>query len=402
MSAADPAACDAAPDAAALAALAERHGTPLYVYDLGRVAARAARLRVAFDGRVSLSYAVKANPHGGVLSGLRGLVETLDVSSLGEFRRAIAAGWQPGEISFTGPGKRPAELAESIGAGLGELVIEHPAEARAADAIARAAGRVQDVLVRITPPAVPRGFGDTMAGRPVPFGIDAEEAVPALREIATLPGLRLTGLHFYSGTQCLSAPAIAANYRIFHDLAAQLCAETGLTPARLVFGAGMGIPYHETDAPLDLPALRAEASADLDRMRGVPQLAGAAVALELGRYLVGPAGWLLTRVVAVKHSRGHRILICDAGLNNHLAAAGRFGMVLHRNYRMSAPLAEGEAEPQDVFGPLCTSLDRLASGVTLPPLDPGGLIAIHMSGAYGLTASPTGFISHPVPGEIVI
>jgi diaminopimelate decarboxylase len=124
--------------------------------------------------------------------------------------------------------------------------------------------------------------------------------------------------------------------------------------------------------------------------------------LELGRYLVGEAGYFLTRIVSIKESRGSRIGICDGGMNNHLPASGHFGMVIHRNYRMHRVGGGQETEKIDLVGPLCTSIDRLASGALLPRLTEGDVIAIHCSGAYGLTASPIHFISHPLPREVLI
>lgn len=129
--------------------------------------------------------------------------------------------------------------------------------------------------------------------------------------------------------------------------------------------------------------------------------------LELGRYLVSEAGYLVTRVVSTKLSRGKRIAICDGGMNNHLPASGHFGMVVRRNYRMHKVGTEraaeaSEPEPVDIVGPLCTSIDRLASGIILPPIEEGGLIAVHHSGAYGFTASPVHFISHAMPEEIMV
>jgi diaminopimelate decarboxylase len=126
--------------------------------------------------------------------------------------------------------------------------------------------------------------------------------------------------------------------------------------------------------------------------------------LELGRYLVGEAGYFVTRVIAVKESRGRRIAICDGGMNSHLPAAGHFGMVVPRNYRMhrvAGDMPEGAVEEVDLAGPLCTSIDKIGRGVSLPRLAPGDLVAVHCSGAYGPTASPLGFISHSPPVEVL-
>jgi diaminopimelate decarboxylase len=381
---------------------AGRFGTPAYVYIEDMVAERCAALEAAFGRWFGLSFAVKSNPNPTLLGWLRGRVPYLDVSSGGEFSRAVAAGWDAARLSFTGPGKRDAELQAAIAGGLGELVVESLDEARRADAMARALGLRQDVLVRVAPDRVPKGFGDQMAGRPSPFGVDVEVAPGILAEIMRMEGLRVAGLHIYSGTQCLKPGAICENWRIFMLVFGDLCEAVDLRPERLVFGAGLGIPYHPGDQPVDLGEVVAEIGGELDAFFAHDRFRATKAVLELGRYLVGEAGFFVTRVVAVKESRGSRIVICDGGMNAHLAASGHFGMVLRRAFAMHKVGADPDApeEKVDLSGPLCTSIDRLGQGVPLPRLEVGDLIAIHASGAYGPTASPVGFISHPAPVEV--
>ena len=391
---------DPHPADALLTQAADRFGTPAYVYFADAIAARLADLSAHLGRWFDLSYAMKCNPNPALLAWLAPRVPFLDVSSGGEFARARAAGWDAGRIGFTGPAKREAEIAAALSAGLGDLVIESLREARIADALARGMGRVQDVLIRLAPARVPKGFGDQMAGRPSPFGIDAEDAAQVVPQILALPGLRVTGLHIYSGTQCLRTQAIVENWRLFIDLFDRVAADHGLRPGRLVFGSGLGIPYHPGDVALDLAQVAAGIAPDLATLRRHPRLGQARLVLELGRHLVGQAGYFVTRVVSTKTSRGVRIALCDGGLNAHLAATGQFGMVLRRNYLMHRVGGGAGLERVDLTGPLCTSIDRLAGGVDLPPLAEGDLIAIHASGAYGYTASPRDFIGHPHPREL--
>lgn len=380
----------------------DRFQTPCYVYFAEQIENRIALLRERFGNRFALSFAVKCNPNPGLLRWLNGRIEHLDVSSSGELHLALHAGWDPAQISFTGPAKREYELRDAMAAGIGLLVIESLREARLASAIAVQTGRYQPVLVRIAPDSVPKGFGDQMAGRPSAFGIDIEVTGDALREILTLPGLTLIGLHIYSGTQCLRPDAIVANYRGFLTIFVKLCEEHGLRPAKLIFGAGLGVAYHDQDTPLDLSQIADSIIPDLDDFRQKPAFVDAELVLELGRYLVGDSGYFLTRVISVKESRGARIAICDGGMNNHLPAAGLFGMAMRRNYSMHKVGGGGPVEKIDIVGPLCTSIDRLASGIELPHLEEGDVIAVHNSGAYGLTASPIHFISHAPPAELLI
>lgn len=389
---------------AALRRAADQVGTPCFVYFLPLIEERIEALRRTFGQRFALSFAVKSNPNPALLAWLKDRVDFLDISSIGEFRLAMNAGWDPRLLSFTGPGKREHELSEAIAGGVGELIVESVREALLADRIAGELGVVQDILVRIAPAQVPKGFGDQMAGRPVAFGVDWEVIDTELPIILALPNLRCRGLHIYSGTQCLKAAAVTENYRHFIQLFRAACAAHGLAPHKLVFGSGLGIPYHDEDTPIDLQAVADGIVPELDLLAGEPAFADAAFVLELGRYLVGEAGYFLTQVIAVKESRGTRIAICDGGMNNHLPASGHFGMVIRRNYSMHKVGGDSDApvEKIDLVGPLCTSIDRLAVGVALPRLDEGNVVAVHGSGAYGLTASPVHFISHAPPREIIV
>ena len=385
---------------------ADRFGTPCFVYFTQRIEQRIALLRRSFGADLGLSYAVKANPNPALLEWLSGEVDQLDISSAGELRLAQQAGWDPALLSFTGPGKREEEIREAIRAGVGHLVIESLREARIADRIARQAARIQPVLVRITPASLPKGFGDQMAGRPTPFGIDIEASAGPISEIQSLSGLSLVGFHIYAGTQCLKAEALAETYRHLLEIFAGLCSAHNVEPAILVMGSGLGVPYHEGDSAVDLSHVSNVLKSDIATFTKDPRFTDTRIILELGRYLVSESGYFVTRVVSTKSSRGRRIAICDGGMNNHLPASGHFGMVVRRNYlmhRIGTPSAPADnMEATDVVGPLCTSIDRLASGVELPRLKEGDLIAVHNSGAYGLTASPVHFISHPMPEEVMV
>jgi diaminopimelate decarboxylase len=390
------------PKSSVLARAASEFGTPLYVYDLDAVLDRAERLRRLFGGRFGISYAVKANPNRALLSRLAAVVDGFDVSSIGEARSALKAGGAAARITFSGPAKRPDELETAVSIGVGELVLEQVHEAEALSRIAVAAGRTQDVLVRLNPTRMPRGFGVNMAGKPSQFGIDEEDMGPALDAIAPLPGLRLVGFHIFSGTNCLDAGAIAENFEIFTDIFARASEHADISPRKLVFGSGFGIPYTPDAVELDVERLAAIANPRIDAFKALARFSNAACVLEMGRWLVGPAGWLLTSVVSSKSSRGTEFRACDAGFNNHLAVCGMMGTIIRRNWRFeNITNPDGKPGAFTLVGPLCTTIDILASAVELPEPRIGDVIAIPQSGAYGLTASPTRFISHPEPREVI-
>lgn len=386
-----------------LAAVAARHETPLYVYDVDELERRFARLRDLFGQHFSVSYAVKANPNVRLLAQMVPHVTTFDVSSYKEVERAIDAGCVPHKITFSGPAKRDAEIRGAIALGVGELVLESVHEAARADHWAADAGRRQDVLIRINPATGPKNFGVSFSGRASQFGIDEEDIETAISAVQGLGHLRLIGFHIYSGTNSLNPEAIAENFQIFADIFRRACGHADLAPEKLIFGSGFGLSYGGKDAPLDLEAVAALANPIIDALKSEPRFAGTECVLEMGRWLIGPVGWLLTSVVNEKRSRGTEFRLCDAGFNNHLAACGMMGTVIRRNWAMSnITHADGEPRQYTLVGPLCTSIDVLATNITLPELRIGDVIAVENSGAYGLTASPSRFISHPEPSEFML
>jgi diaminopimelate decarboxylase len=241
-----------------------------------------------------------------------------------------------------------------------------------------------------------------MGGGPQQFGVDAEQ-VPALLSDLGRADVELVGFHVFAGSQNLNAAVIAHAQQATVELVLEL-AETARAPVSYInIGGGFGIPYFERDHPLDLGAVGDNLSRLLaDRLR--PNLPHARVVVELGRYIVGECGVYVTKVVERKVSRGRTFLVVDGGLHHQLAASGNFGQVIRRNY----PVAVGNRMSRDrddtvtVVGCLCTPLDILAENVTLPHAEIGDLIVVFQAGAYGLTASPTAFLGHPLPLEVLV
>lgn len=380
----------------------EQFGTPLYVYNIDELRQRFDRLLDLFGEHFGVSYAIKSNPNIGLLKSIKDKVATFDASAFAEVQRALATGMEPEFITFSGPGKKVEEIQRAVDLEVGELILESTAEAEVASAHALAKGVKQNVLVRINPTTIPRAFGVNMAGKPSQFGIDEEEIEEALRLIMSLEGLNLKGYHIYSGTNCLKPEAIAENFGIFCDIFRRAVEITGKAPKKLTFGSGFGLPYLPDDEPLDVEKVAELALPVVEALKSEPMFADAELGLEMGRWLVGPTGWLLTSVVAAKHSRGTDFRICDAGFNNQLAACGMMGSVIRRNWRITNFSGAGRADgTYTMSGPLCTTIDLIASNITLPELRIGDLVGVENSGAYGLTASPSRFISHPEPREIL-
>lgn len=387
-----------------LEALAQTYGTPLFVYDSAVMRQGYRALARAVAGFAEVVYSVKANPNPAVIRVFREEGAGAEIASSGEYAAARAAGVPPEAILFAGPGKSEADLANVLAGGIGEIHLENAEEIARLARIAERLDASVRVALRVNPGAGAQGGAMRMGGKPAPFGFDEEELDHGVDAVAAQPRLRLSGLHMFAGTQGLSAETLLAQWRYALGLAARVAARTGRPLATIDLGGGLGIPYFAGEAPLDLAALRAGIPALAAELRGQPLLAGARVVLEPGRFLAGPAGVYVARVLAVKRSRGSRFVITDGGMHHHLAASGNLGQVVKRDFPLAAVReADGATRtPCAVVGPLCTPLDMLARAAPLPDLAEGDCVAVLQSGAYALTASPTGFLSHPSPAEILV
>jgi diaminopimelate decarboxylase len=384
--------------AASLVAQAGR--TPVYVYDTAVMRRQVEALRAAFPREIELHYAIKANPLPAVVDFMSKLVDGLDVASGRELRTAMRTSVPRHDISFAGPGKSVAELREAIEA---EIVInvESPRELREIVAIARETGRRPAVAIRVNPDFELKSSGMKMGGGPKQFGVDAE-AVPAmLRSLADLP-VEFVGFHIFSGSQNLRAEAIVEAQQKAYALALRLAADAPAPLRILNLGGGIGIPYFPGEQRVPLASIGENLAAIAARAR--TEMPGTKLVVELGRYFVGEAGIYLCRVVDRKISRGQVFLVTDGGLHHHLSASGNFGQVIRKNYPVliANRVRGSERENSSVVGPLCTPLDLLADRMEMARADEGDLVAVFMSGAYGYTASPLGFLSHPEPLEIVV
>ncbi|HEX6869741.1 MAG TPA: pyridoxal-dependent decarboxylase, exosortase A system-associated [Micromonosporaceae bacterium] len=382
--------------------LAERVGqTPFFAYDRALITARVAQLRAALPDGIALSYAVKANPMPAVVQHLSRLVDSLDVASALELRTALDTEIPASRISFAGPGKTPAELTQAVAAGA-TIELESETEAERVVGIGARLGLRPRVAVRVNPDFEVKGSGMRMGGGPQQFGVDAER-VPALVKELAAAEVDLLGFHIFAGSQNLRADILCAAQTNTVELALRL-AEAVPEPVRyLNLGGGFGIPYFDRDEPLDLGTI-GDHLGQLLAGRIRPNLPQARVVIELGRYLVGESGFYLTRVVDRKQSRGKTFLVVDGGLHHQLAASGNFGQVIRRNYPV-AVANRIDAEPTEtvsVVGSLCTPLDLLGDNVELPEVGIGDLIVVFQAGAYGLTASPTAFLSHPAAAEVLV
>lgn len=381
--------------------LATRIGqTPFYAYDRALLTERATALRAALPAGIKLHYAMKANPMPAVVQHMARLVDGIDVASARELQVALDSGADPREISFAGPGKRHDELRQAVAAGI-LINIESFREVAELGAIRQATGWPVRVAVRVNPDFELKSSGMKMGGGPKQFGVDAEQVPDLLAEIGK-QGLAFEGFHLFAGSQNLRPEAIVEAQRKSFELALKL-AEHAPSPVRFLnLGGGFGIPYFPGEQRLDITSI-ADNLAAIQR-EAAAKMPDAEIVIELGRYLVGEAGIYVCKVIDRKVSRGHTYLVTDGGLHHHLSASGNFGQVIRKNYPVS--IGNRMGQPADdkvsVVGPLCTPLDILADRMELPHAQPGDYVVVYQSGAYGATASPRGFLSHPDLVEVLV
>jgi diaminopimelate decarboxylase len=385
-----------------LSRLAERAGqTPFFAIERRALTRRVEELRGVLPPDFHLHYAVKANPMPALLGWLASRVDGMDVASSTELSAALNAGCAPHSISFAGPAKRDSELRQAVAAGV-LLHVESLGELRRLIAVSERLQIQARVGLRVNPDFELRTAGMRMGGAGQVFGLDAVD-VPAALALASHPTLSFEGFHVYAGSQVLQADVLLQAMRRTLDM---LKTWQQLLPApvqSLNLGGGWGIPYFAHEQPLDLAPMRT--GLEEIRQRVSHEWPQARVVIELGRFIVGEAGIYVAQVMERKVSRGRVHVVIDGGMHHHLAASGNLGQVLRRPYPMclgNRLHADLRTEDVTVSGPLCTPLDTFGQAVTLPQADPGDLLVVFQSGAYGASASPAAFLGHPAAAELLV
>jgi diaminopimelate decarboxylase len=382
--------------------LANQYGTPLFVYDRQVLDQKWDLLRETLPAEFSICYSVKANPNRTILQHFLAKGAGLEIASGGEFCQALSAGCAPENILFAGPGKSESELELVLSRNIGEIHLESVRETERVETLAAKLGVQARVALRVNPSGEAEGGAMRMGGRSAPFGVDEEILDEVLDRVVECPHLKFRGIHIFAGTQILDATILAVQYRKGIEIALRVAKRIGRSLHTLDFGGGLGIPYFSHESELDMGQLKQELNVLMENVRKEGALADTRFLVEPGRYLVGDCGIYVSRISDIKVSRGKKYLIIDGGMHHHLAASGNLGQTIKRNYPVAIlnKMNSTDCETVDVVGPLCTPLDVLARGVSLPKADVGDCIGVFQSGAYGRSASPLSFLSHPSPPEV--
>ncbi len=403
--------------------LVATHGSPLFVYRPEVVEARVGALRAALgELPLTLRYAVKANPCPALLQALRrdadrGL-DGLDVASAGELRAGIQAGFGGDSIALAGPGKSADEHRAALDAGAAISVESLLELERLLGLVGKRDGKRPKprLRLRVNPREMIHAYGLRTGGGASPFGIDEELLPQAAAMLATSDGgksVEFEGIHVHAGSQCFSAAALARSFTQTLAIARRFEQRAGLRCRVVNLGGGLGHGSWYGANAIDLDDLGARLRRRWAEHLGalgeaappLPLERERRLELEPGRWLVGPAGSYLCRVLDVKVSRGQRFVVVDGGMHQLFAATGVYGPTPARPplLRTLGDETDGrELERCAVVGRLCTPLDRLAADVQLPEPRVGDLLCFDEVGAYGPSASPERFLSHPGATEVVI
>jgi diaminopimelate decarboxylase len=374
-----------------LDAIASAVGTPCYVYSAGAIREQHRQLRDAMgnlDAR--LHYSVKANSSIAILALLRELGAGLDIVSGGELFRALKAGYSGRDIVFSGVGKTRREMEEALKAQVLLFNVESEQELNVLDSVANRLGVIAPVALRVNPEVLvdtPHPYTRT-GEKGMKFGIPFDEALAVAKVAAKLKNVSLRGLDMHVGSQISQfAPYEVGVQRLLH-LRGEIERDTKLRLEYLDIGGGLAVTYD------------AERSVDVaqfgEAIGGLVGGSGLKIILEPGRFLVGNAGVLLTRVLYRKRSGGKEFIIADAGMTDLLRPS-------HYNayHRIEAVKPTGRSTVADVVGPICESGDFLALDRQIDDAQPGDLLAVQSTGAYGFVMS-SNYNSRPRAAEVLV
>jgi diaminopimelate decarboxylase len=375
-------------------------GTPCYIYDRNQIKTNIIALKTLLPKKIKLHYAIKANPMPNLVAHAANYLDGLDVASHQELLTALSTGIEPGKVSIAGPGKTEKSLLAAIISGV-VINVESKTELVRIQKIASLHKKQANVAFRINPDFELKGAAMKMSGGPKQFGIDAEVFAETF-SMVNEQSINFVGFHIFSGSQNLSVDALLESYRKALELAFVLSEQINVLPKQINIGGGIGVSYHSGQVPVDIKRLCLGLHELLDEL--ATKLVDTEVHLELGRFLVANAGMYLCKIVDIKESRGKTFWVCDGGMHHNLANSGNLGQVFRKNYPVFLANCIDSTLTQhvDIVGPLCTPLDIIASNISLPMGEIGGYVAVMLSGAYGASASPQGFLSQGEALEMLI
>ncbi|MGE7934840.1 diaminopimelate decarboxylase [Viridibacillus arvi] len=381
--------------------LAEKYGTPLYIYDGQEISNIFLELKNNITKHLEVFFSLKSNPNISVYNLLKSLGAKAEVSSLTELKTVLMANTDPENIIFLGPGKSEEEITSCIDHSIYAIVCESFQELELINKIASIRKKRARVAIRVNPTFSIKGSRLAMGGKPRQFGIDEEIVFQNLALLKSYGNVDIIGIQVYMGTRILDENVICQNTINILKLAVRFSEQTGLALQFVDIGGGLGVPYFSNEEELNIQKLGKQLSPIINDFKD--SFPNTKLAMEVGRYLVAKSGMFVSKVNYIKKSREENFIITDGGTNCHMAAVG-IGSFVKRNFPMKnlTNLNEADIDTYNVTGPLCTPNDVVGKNVELSKVQRGDLIGILQSGAYGPSASPGLFLSHGFPAEVLI
>jgi len=374
--------------------------TPFYLYDRDIIRKQNKKLRETIPSNSSLYYSIKANPLIGLCQFMRTQTDGTEVSSKGELYIALKAGVSPNNIVFSGPGKTDKELEYAIDNNIKLINVESLKEMELINEISEARNKITPIAIRVNPSDSHSNARIKMSGVSSQFGVEETELNKLFFEsVRKLKYVQLMGVQVYTGTQNLDSESLTINIKYIISLALKLSNQYRFELKYLNLGGGFGVPYFSQEKELDMDKLKTNLIAIFEQYCN--ELRGTEIIFESGRYLMAEAGVFVVKILYAKESKGSHYLICNGGSNFHSASAflGRF---VRSNFPMYVLNKEEQDKVYTVTGSLCTPTDVIGQDVKLDSRSEiGDYIIIEKSGAYGLTNSPSEFLSHENPMEII-
>lgn len=399
--------------------LTQTEPTPFYLYDLKKIRERIQLVQMRLSSDFEVFYSAKANSHKKILETMKTENLSVDVASMGELNRALAAGFSVDKISFTGPGKRTDELIKAAELGIGGIVVESEAELIELDGVAGRLGKRVAVVVRLSPMQRVGHIGRLIVDEPTQFGFDESSFESLVMCISKTRNLDLIGTHSHVQSQILHPEYVVKNFEF--ALEASLLFQTKLKtfgkfkPSkdkfRIALGGGIGIPYSAKSEAFDFDRFAVGLRQLTARYGGAGPLGvPMRFAMELGRYLVGESGYFVSKILREKtvHSRGRRLkfAIADGGYSHCQIACG-VGQPIRTNLPFSLLKSDkgrwgGGSEIVSIAGPTCYTQDILVREASLEGIRAGDWLVVENVGAYGKQFSPTTFLLQPEAAEYFV
>lgn len=374
------------------------HKFPLYIYYEEILQNQLNTLKHNFND-FDIFYSFKANPNKNICTFIKKQGHFADTASINEFRLAISCGFTKEEIIFSSPGKKTIEIEEALGKCI--LIADSFNELKTINEICNKRGIVQEIGIRINPDfsLSENAAQEVMSGVPSKFGIDQIQLEKHLDFITALKNIKITGIQIYMGSQIIDVNILYNNFYNIFKIAA-FCKEVLDFDLKFIdFGGGFGIQHSEKEKELDIKLL-SKMIQDLIRSKEFKTLSKARLIIESGRFICGPCGVYVSKVLDTKTSRGNNYAIIDGGMNTFFRPV----FIKENKYPIEVinKLHEPKTEAVTLGGVMCTPIDVFEKNILLPPLEKEDIIAFFNAGAYGYTMSLTKFISHEQVSELYI